>query len=290
MFAHLAQVQTSFYTGDLSAVEEHFAVISPLLDSLDITQAPGNNQISLGVASLAAWISGRAGTARARIDRARAFAEQSKNPYDLGVLLHFSGTLDIWEEDPVGAEAAASQLLALAEEGGLTYLADLARGTLGWAKAHHGSVDEGVELMRMSCSGRIGAAVGLTFGLARLAEGLALAGKRDEAFAEIEESLLFNPQERIYRPAAIAYRGELRVLRGEADLAKTDFQQATTLAQEMGAGAWELRSTLSMAKLQRSRGDGDAADAMIEGVLKTLPEPPCAADRAKVAAFQAEAD
>ncbi len=80
MFAHLAQVQTSFYTGDLSAVEEHFAVISPMLDSLDITQAPGNNQISLGVASLAAWISGRARTARARIDRARAFAEQSKNP------------------------------------------------------------------------------------------------------------------------------------------------------------------------------------------------------------------
>jgi hypothetical protein len=188
MFANLAQVQTSFYTGDLAAVEDQFAVIDPLLDSLGQRQAPGNIQISLGVASLSAWGSGRVRTARARIDRARAFAEQSGNPYDLGILLHFSGTLDIWEEDPVAAEAASSQLLALAKEGGLTYLADLARGTLGWAKAHHGHIDEGVELMRESCAGRIGAAVGLTFGLARLAEGLAMAGKLDEAFADLEES------------------------------------------------------------------------------------------------------
>ena len=50
-FAHLAQVQTSFYTGDLAGVEEHFAVISPMLDNADQQQAPGNNQISLGVAA-----------------------------------------------------------------------------------------------------------------------------------------------------------------------------------------------------------------------------------------------
>jgi tetratricopeptide (TPR) repeat protein len=119
---------------------------------------------------------------------------------------------------------------------------------------------------------------------------LALAGKLDEAFAELEESLLFNPQERIYRPAAIAYRGELHLLRGEADLAKSDFQQATTLAQGMGAKAWELHATLSMAKLLRSQGDGDAASTMIERVLKTLPEPPSAADQTRVDALLGQAD
>ncbi|HEY1447105.1 MAG TPA: hypothetical protein VGF33_01080, partial [Caulobacteraceae bacterium] len=280
IFAHLAQVQTSFYTGDLGAVEEHFAVIDPMLDGLGQRLAPGNIQISLGVASLAAWVSGRPKTARARIDRARAFAEQSGNPYDLGILLHFSGTLDIWEGDPVAAEAAASQLLALAEEGGLTYLVDLARSTLGWAKAHHGAVEEGVQLMRQSCEGRIGAAVGLTFGLARLAEGLALAGKLDEAFANLEESLTFNPQEQVYRPAAITYRGELRLLRGDVDLADADFRQAITLARDMGAKAWELHATLALARLGGTEDDRE----MLRELARSLPEPPSAADDAKLKA------
>ena len=289
MFAHLAQVQTSFYTGDLSAVEEHFAVISPMLDSLDMAQAPGNNQISLGVASLAAWISGRAGTARARIDRARAFAEQSKNPYDLGVLLHFSGNLEVFEENPTAAEATASRLLALAEERGMTYLADLARGTLGWAVTRRGAVEEGVALMRRSWAGRVGAAVGLTYGFVRLAEGLALAGKVDEAFAALDEALNFNPQERVFQPAAIVHRGDLRLQNGDADGAEADFRQAISMAQEMGAGTWGLRAALSLAGLLRDRGDGEAAGAMVERVLKSLPEPPCAADQAKVEAFRAGA-
>jgi class 3 adenylate cyclase/tetratricopeptide (TPR) repeat protein len=284
-FASLAQVQTSFYTGDLAGVEEHFAVISPLLDNPDQNQAPGNNQISLGVASLAAWISGRADTARARIARARAFADQSRNPYDLGIWLHFSGSLHIWEEDPLAADAAASQLLKLADDGGLTYLADLARGTLGWARAHRGAVDEGVELMRRSCSGRVGAAVGLTFGLARLGECLAMAGKMDEALATLEEALSFNPQERVYRPAAITYRGELRLLRGELELAESDFREAVNLAQDMGARAWELRAILGLARMMQDRGETKSARDMAAAAVRAMPEPPGPAEAAQVAAI-----
>lgn len=282
-FAHLAQVQTSFYTGDLAGVETHFAAISPLLDEEDQRQAPGNIQISLGVASLAAWISGRATTAHARIALARTFAERSRNPYDLGILLHFSGTVHIWEEDAAAAEAAAGQLLDLAEKGGLTYLGDLARGTLGWARAHRGAVEEGVELMRQSCAGRIGAAVGLTFGLARLSEGLALAGRPDEAFAAIEDSLSFNPQEKVYRPAAIAYRAELRFQHGEIDGAEAGFREAVALAETMGAKAWELRSVLGLAKTLRTRGS-DVRD-MVAQASQSMPEPPAAPEMRQIAAI-----
>ncbi|HEY2483195.1 MAG TPA: AAA family ATPase [Caulobacteraceae bacterium] len=284
-FANLAQVQTSFYTGDLAAVEEHFAIISPLLDNPEQRQAPGNNQISLGVASLSAWIAGRADTARARIARARAFADQSRNPYDLGIWLHFSGSLHILEEDSLAADAAASQLLELAEDGGLTYLADLARGTLGWARAHRGAVDEGVELMRRSCSGRVGAAVGLTFGLARLAEILAMAGRWEEALATLEEALSFNPQEKVYRPAAITYRGELRLQHGDIGLAEADFREAMKLAQDLGAKAWELRAVLGLARLLRDRGEGEAARSMVAAAAQAMPEAPGPAEAAQIQAI-----
>jgi tetratricopeptide (TPR) repeat protein len=119
---------------------------------------------------------------------------------------------------------------------------------------------------------------------------LALVGKLDEAFAALDDALDFNPQERVFQPAAIAHRGDLRVRNGDLDRAEADFRQAISLARDMGAGAWELRATLSLARLPRGRGDGDAARAMVEGVLKSLPEPPCAADRVKIAAFQGQAD
>jgi len=286
-FAHLAQVQTSFYTGDLAGVEEHFAVISPLLDNADLKQPPGNNQISLGVASLSAWISGRAETARARTARARAFADQSANPYDLGVWLHFSGTQHIWEEDSLAAEAAGSQLLKLAEDGGLTYLADLARGTLGWARAHRGALEEGVELMRRSCTGRVGAAVGLTFGLTRLGEALALAGRPEEAFATLEDALSFNPQEKVYRPAAITYRAELRLQQGDAISAEKDFREAVALARDMGAKAWELRAVLGLARLLRSRGEAATARDMVAAAAQAMPEAPGPAETIQIKAFAA---
>ena len=284
-FAHLAQVQTSFYTGDLAGVEEHFAVISPMLDNPDQQQAPGNIQISLGVASLSACIAGRAETARARITRARAFADQSRNPYDLGIWLHFSGTLHIWEEDSLAAEAAASQLLKLADDGGLTYLADLARGTLGWARAHRGAVEEGVELMRRSCTGRVGAAVGLTFGLARLAEAEALAGRPQEALATLEDALSFNPQETVYRPAAITYRGELRLQLGDASSAESDFREAVKLAREMGAKTWELRAVLGHARMLRDHGEASAARDMVAAAAQAMPEAPGPAEAAQIKAI-----
>jgi tetratricopeptide (TPR) repeat protein len=284
-FAHLAQVQASFYTGDLAGVEKHFAIISPRLDDDDLQQAPGNNQISLGVAALSAWISGRAETAQARSARGRAFADKSRLPYDLGIWLHFSGTLHIWADDPPGAEAAASQLLKLAEEGGLTYLADLAFGTLGWARAHLGAMDEGIEMMRRSCTGRIGAAVGLTFGLARLAEALSLSGRTEEAFATLEDALTFNPLEQVYVPAALTFRADLRARLGEIDRAEADFREAMERAQGMGARAWELRGALGLARLLRSCGEAQAARDLVAAAVRVMPEAPGPAEATQIKAF-----
>ena len=147
LFAHNAQVQTRFYTGDLAGVEAHFALLSPLIDSVGDRQAPGNNVISIGVASVAAWALGNTAVAHERMDRAMAICKASKNPYDLAMTLHFQDILYACEREPGKVEAAATQLLALSDENGFTYAGEMARSALGWARAQLGAPAEGVAMI-----------------------------------------------------------------------------------------------------------------------------------------------
>ena len=111
-----AQVQTRFYGGDLIGAEEQFARLSELVRTVGIRQASGITPITIGVTGLGMWILGRADSARERIARAVAFAQDSKRPYDLAMALLFEGYLH--GRQPRQAEAACTQLLCLFEEHG----------------------------------------------------------------------------------------------------------------------------------------------------------------------------
>jgi hypothetical protein len=48
-------------------------------------------------------------------------------------------------------------------------------------------------------------------------------------------------------------RGELRLKQGQCELAEADSRDAIALARGIGANAWELRSTMSLARLRPTR-------------------------------------
>ena len=58
-------------------------------------------------------------------------------------------------------------------------------------------------------------------------------------------------------------RGELRLKKGQTELAEADFRDAIVLAQKMGAKAWELRATMSLARLLAKQGRRDEARTML---------------------------
>jgi class 3 adenylate cyclase/tetratricopeptide (TPR) repeat protein len=269
LFAHNAQVQTRFYTGDLAGVEEQFAQLSVLIDTPGLRQAPGNNVIPIGVASLTAWAGGRARLAHERMARAVALARDSKDPYDLAMTLHFQGLLYSCERDAGRAEDAASQLVTLSDENGFSYAGDLGRGTLGWAMGQRGAFSEGAALLRQAWTALAasGARIGISYGLTELAETLALAGAMDEALAAIEDALTANPQELVFRPDTLRRRGELCLMVGDTTQAEADFRDAISLAQGMGAKAWALRAATSLGRLLKTRGDGKAISGLLGPVF-----------------------
>jgi Flp pilus assembly protein TadD len=199
---------------------------------------------------------GRVDCARERIARALAFAQDSKQPFDLAMALLFEGYLHTFQREPRQAEVATNQLLSLSEEYGFSYACDLARGVIGWARAQVGCTREGISLIRDALAGaeKRGARVGNTDLLTRPAEAQALDGATREALDTIELALTANPEELAFRPNTLRYRGALRLEVGQNELAEADFLDAIALAQRMSAKAWELRAAMNLARLWRDQG------------------------------------
>jgi len=199
---------------------------------------------------------GRADSARQRIAGAVAFAQDSKHPYDLAMALLFEGYLYRFQREPRQAETTGAQLLSLSEEHGFAYACDLARGVIGWARARLGQTGEGVSLIRQALTGLTekGARVGNTDVLTRLAEAQALDGATLEALDTVELALEGNPEELVFRPNTLWYRGALRLKMGQNELAEADFRDAIRMAQRMSAKGWELRAAMSLARLWCDQG------------------------------------
>ena len=178
-FACRAQIDVSFYRGDLVGAEENFSRLSGFLEAAGFRQVPGAAVAGIGIAGLCAWTSGRADIARERIAQAIAFARDSNSPYDLAVARFFETWLYWFLREPQRAEVAATQALAIAEEHGFPYVRNASLTMLGWARAQLGSAGEGVALIRQGVAGlaEAGVRMAITDKLTALAEAQALDGK-----------------------------------------------------------------------------------------------------------------
>jgi tetratricopeptide (TPR) repeat protein len=109
----------------------------------------------------------------------------------------------------------------------------------------------------------MGSRVGITGWTTWLAAAQERAGAIVDAFATLEEALQANPDELGYRPETLRLRGELRLKQGQVKQAEADLRAAIALAQKIGAKAWELRATMSLAALLDQLGRRNQARAML---------------------------
>jgi len=104
---------------------------------------------------------------------------------------------------------------------------------------------------------------------------LAAAQEREgmtcDAFATLEQALEAS-QERCWRPEILRLRGELRLKQGLVELAEADFREALMLARSMSAKSWELRATMSLARLLRDTGRGEEAHVMLAKIYNWFTE------------------
>jgi predicted ATPase len=131
----------------------------------------------------------------------------------------------------------------------------------GYARAQLGRATEGIELIRrgiarfleIGARGRVGAYTGA------LAAAQEREGAIADALATVEQVLKANPQQFL----SLILRGELRLKQVQIELAEADFREAVAVAQRIGAKAWELRATMSLARLLARLDRHDEARSML---------------------------
>ena len=276
IIAHVAQVNVRFNRGDLVGLEEHFACLGSLVEAAERGQFAGPiaNGIatSMGYASLGAWILGHAEKARGRIAQAIAFARDQ--PFLLAGGRTFESYLRRWFREPQRAADAAVEAVSISEQHGFSFTRDSSRIILGWARAQLGNPGEGVALIRQGMAGfaGTGARADTTNARTILAEAQALDGEIEAALITLDEALRANPEELVFRPNILKWRGELRIRIGQNEPAEADFREALALAQNMSAKAWELRATTSLARLLAKQGRRDEARAMLADIYNWFTE------------------
>jgi predicted ATPase len=152
--------------------------------------------------------------------------------------------------------------------------AELARCILGWARAELGRPNEGVALIRQGIAGLAAMGIHHDFNTVYLAHAQALSGAIDDALETIEQVLPPNRPDAsiLVRPGAFHLRGELQRKQGRREAAEADFRTAFTLARSMGAKAFELRATMSLARLLRDTGRRDEAHLMLAEIYNWFTE------------------
>jgi predicted ATPase len=97
-------------------------------------------------------------------------------------------------------------------------------------------------------------------------------GAIGDALETLEQALRAHADRRVYRPEALRLHGELRFKKGQTELAEADFREAIALAQSMGAKAWELRATTSLARLLAKQGRCKEAHTMLAEIYNWFTE------------------
>jgi len=269
--AHVSQVNSRHFSGDLRGAEEHFARGAAFFEAAQ--KEPGLSVMVYGFASHNAWLLGLADTARDRISRELATAREIDSPFQLAFAQFVAAMLQLFLGDPGGAQTLAGASITLSDQHGFPYIGTFSRMALGRARANSGSTVEGVSLINN------GIAVlpetdrnGLTLFLNWLAEAQTFADAIPDALVTIEQALEANLQERAWRGDALRIRGELRLKLGQASEAEADFRAAIASAQKIGTKALELRGAIGLGRMLKDRHEIAKGRDLLEPLYASFTE------------------
>jgi class 3 adenylate cyclase/tetratricopeptide (TPR) repeat protein len=249
--AHNLKMQICCFRGDLDGAETHFAAGlsffgDPSLRELPIT---ASNLWAFALACCNAWMLGRIGLARERFTEMLEIVITS-NPFEEAFSLVLSAIFHIFLREYEAAETVVVRALEISER--YQFHLPHARCFLGHARAELGRALEGTALIQQGLSELFQNGVHLFRGwmMLFLAAAQEREGMTGDALATLEQALEAS-QERYWQPEILRLRGELRLKQSLVELAEADFREALTLARSMSAKSWELRATMSLARLLR---------------------------------------
>jgi predicted ATPase len=282
LWAHSHVANVSFHRGELLTAREHHEAAMALYDR-DREATRGYTGIDVGVVNLSygswiLWHLGYPDQALKTSQAARALAEALTHPDSIAFALGYQCNLRYLRGEVAVVKELAERQIALCTEYGLaTFLAG-ANIYAAWAMATQGRGTEGVERLQQSIAKQRVSGFGMLYptNLATLAQACLAANEFDEGVSALLRAQAIAEDHEEYCSFAEVYRlrGELLLKQGTSHVAEAPscFERAIAVARGQSAKSFELRATMSLARLLASQGRRAEAHAMLAEIYNWFTE------------------
>jgi tetratricopeptide (TPR) repeat protein len=200
---------------------------------------------------------GRINEAAKLSEEGLAHAHDSKHLFNLGHELILVGIISGYRRQSEIQLKHAEQAIALCEENGFPLWLRWGQINRGWALAELGQPDQGIAEMESGIKGltQMGGAPQLPFATARLAHTYAKVGRKAEGLTMLNEALahIERTGEKVDHAEMLRLKGEVLLMRDPAAVAEAErcFREALAVSRAQEAKWWELRTSVSLARLLR---------------------------------------
>jgi class 3 adenylate cyclase/tetratricopeptide (TPR) repeat protein len=267
---HLRIALSAYHFGDLLQASSQFSDLMKRFASAQQGAAAEIVPVNAWVL-VPAWFAhvrhalGRPDEALKLMDEALRRGSDLKQPFSLASALEFAALLRHQRREPEAARELAETEIALAKEHGFRERLIGGRAIRGWAMTEVGQMEDGIAELESIAA----AALSLVriWASAMLAHVYTRVGRADRALAMLDQELA-----RFERSGSHLREPELHRLKGEALLgrdssaiaeAEACFRRAIEIAKGQSAKWWELRATVSLARLLAPTGRRDEARTML---------------------------
>ena len=295
--AHMLLGVVLLWQGALTAAQEHFAHGAALADphqeieqrrAQTIRSGQDHRIALISHAAWALWLQGYPDQALHRSEEALRLVHELAHPFSSAFALIYAAGVRQFRREEHAAQQWAAAATVLAHEQGFLFLSARGRSVEGWVLTQQGQVADGIAQMRQSLAvyQTLGTARGRPHFLAILAEAYHTIGQGEDGLTLVAEA-----QEAITITGERWYEAELWRLKGELTLQKlsvvslqlsvTDpqpltpdpqaeaggcFLKAIESARKQQAKSWELRATVSLARLWQRQDKRKEAHQMLADI------------------------
>jgi predicted ATPase len=224
------------------------------------------------------WTRGYPDRALERGNECIALAEALAHPFTLTFAQNALGQLHTWRRESRAAQKTAERMMVLSTEHGFMFWLAVSRILRGAAIANQERFEEGIAQMQEGLAGLrdAGAENGRPQNLSLLAEICMKTGRLDDGLSALTAALAAVDEQgnRHYEAETYRLKGELLLRQDDSNTAETQncFRRAIEIAREQSAKSWELRATMSFARLHATQRKRDEARVMLADIYNWFTE------------------
>jgi predicted ATPase len=225
------------------------------------------------------WCLGYPAQSLKRIDEALTIAQELRSPFNIAFSRAFGAAIiHQFRREGHPTQKQAEAAMTLATEQGFSAFLGMGSVLRGWAMVEQRQLAEGIAQMQqgMTAIQATGEKAQRPYHLALLAEAYGEAGQTEKALAALTEaSDLANQVGLSYYNAELCrVRGELLLKRNSSGPARAEswFRRAIEVAREQSAKSWELRATVSLARLLAKQDRRGEACTMLTDIYNWFTE------------------